>query len=202
MIHFDYVLHIVISTTVDVPLCICVHIELWLTCRNCYILTLDRAVNQEMHLVNKRKNSGSRWTLNNNITRTQTVWVGWREDASVRISLQIEGLRPSLTHGWVTQPRWKRNAAMVRRTWGQYSSLSLSPAHLSYTINITLSRIKCERCIFIKKCVRSFIEIRHYVWLCFAYICICRWLYNIMRYCNKSTDGIIFTLRLIPLGMV
>ena len=31
----------------------------------------------------------------------------------------------------------------------------------------TLSRIKCERYIFIKKCVCSFIEVRHYCWLCF-----------------------------------
>ena len=39
------------------------------------------------------------------------------------------------------------------------SSLSPSPTHLSHTRNITLSRIQCERYIFIKKCVRSFIEI-------------------------------------------
>ena len=50
---------------------------------------------------------------------------------------------------------------------GQYSSLSPSSAHLSYTTNITLSRIKCERYIFTKKCVRSFIEVRRYCWLCF-----------------------------------
>ena len=31
----------------------------------------------------------------------------------------------------------------------------------------TLSRIKCERYIFIKKCVRSFIGVRHYCWPCF-----------------------------------
>ena len=77
------------------------------------------------------------------------------------------------------QPRWERSAAMVtRRTLGQYSSLSPSPAHLSHTTNITLSRIKCEKYIFIKKCVRSFIEVRHYVWLWFAYICIYMWLYK------------------------
>ena len=37
----------------------------------------------------------------------------------------------------------------------------------------TLLRITCERYIFIKKCVRLFIEVHHYVWLCSAYICIC-----------------------------
>ena len=41
---------------------------------------------------------------------------------------------------------------------GQYSSLSLSLAHLSHTTNITLSRIKCERYIFIKKCIRSLMK--------------------------------------------
>ena len=40
------------------------------------------------------------------------------------------------------------------------SSLSPSPIHLSHRRNITLSRIKCERYIFIKKCVRSFSEVR------------------------------------------
>ena len=53
------------------------------------------------------------------------------------------------------------------------SSVSPSPTHLSHTRNITLSRIKRERYIFIKKSVHSFIEVRHYVWLCSAYICIC-----------------------------
>ena len=88
--------------------------------------------------------------------------------------LQTEGWGPSVTHGWATQPRWgETSAAMVRRILDQYSSLYPSPTHLSPTRNITLWRIKCERYIFIKKCIRSFIEVRHYVWLCSAYICIC-----------------------------
>ena len=135
--------------------------------------------------VNKRKNSGSRWTWDNNITRTQSDWVSWEQDASVRISLQAEGLRPSVTHGWATQPRWWRSAAMIKRTWGQYSSLSPSPTHLSHTTNITLSRIKCERLYFYKE-VCSFVhKSRHYVWLCFACICIrvyILWVYNIYIY--------------------
>ena len=55
---------------------------------------------------------------------------------------------------------------MVRRTWGQYSSLSPSLAHLAHTTNITLSKIKCERLYFYKVC--SFVHwSRHYCWLCF-----------------------------------
>ena len=44
-----------------------------------------------------------------------------------------------------------------RRTLGQDNSLSPSPAHPSHTRNITLSRIKCKRYIFIKKCVSAYI---------------------------------------------
>ena len=42
----------------------------------------------------------------------------------------------------------------------------------------TLSRIKCERYIFIKKCVCSFIEVVIIVDYVSAYICICMWLDN------------------------
>ena len=64
------------------------------------------------------------------------------------------------------------------------SSLSPSPSHLSHTRNIILSRIKCERYIFIKKCVRSFIEVVHYLLIVSAYICIC----ICMRLYNSSID--------------
>ena len=110
--------------------------------------------------VNKRKYTGSRCALNNNITRAQTAWVSWRQDASVRISLQTEGRKPSVTHGWATKPRWGRSAAMVaRRTWGQYSSLSLSPTHLSHTTETSpFQEWSVRDYIFIKKCVRSFVH--------------------------------------------
>ena len=100
-------------------------------------------------------------------------WVIWSQlETRCRIESQqqTEGFGSSVTHSWATQPRWGKSAAMVRRTWGQYSSLFLSPAHLSHTTNI--SSFECERYIFIKKCVRSFIEVRHYCWLCFhLYLC-------------------------------
>ena len=71
----------------------------------------------------------------------------------------------------------RRSAAMIRITLGQYSCMSASPAHLSHTTNITLSRIRCERYIFLKKCVHSFLEVRHYCWLCFRlylyYVYVC-----------------------------
>ena len=103
---------------------------------------------------------------------------------------QTEGFGPSVTHGWAAQPECERSAAMVaRRTLGQFVAVCPRLQLTSHTQpTSTLSRIKCERYIFIKKCVRSFIEVRHYVWLCSAYICICIcvWLYNMMckRICN------------------
>ena len=54
-----------------------------------------------------------------------------------------------MTHGCATLSRWGRSAAMVeRKGLGQYSSLSLSPTHLSHITNITLSKIKCDRLYF------------------------------------------------------
>ena len=54
-----------------------------------------------------------------------------------------------------------------------------SPTHLWHTININPFENKVwEIYFYIKTCVRSFIEVRNYVWLCSAYICICIRLYN------------------------
>ena len=89
----------------------------------------------------------------------------------------------------LSDPRLRSPARMRKKCcYGQknlgliYSSLSPSPTHLSHTRNITLSRIKCERYIFfIKKCVRSFIEVRILLLTIFQFIvvlCICMWLYN------------------------
>ena len=88
------------------------------------------------------------------------VRVSWRQDAEVRTRGRQKALGPQ----WPTveQPQakmWQKCCYGRRRTWSQYSSLSPSPTHLSHTTNITLSRIKCERYIFIKKCIRSFIEV-------------------------------------------
>ena len=101
------------------------------------------------------------------------VGVSWEQDASMRISLQTEDLRPSVTHGWAAQLEWGRSAAMVRRTLGQYVAVYPCPQLISHTQpTSTFSRIKCERYIFIKKYVRLFIEVCHYVDYVSTYICI------------------------------
>ena len=133
--------------------------------------------------------TGSRWASNNYITRCHR----WLE--SVRVAVRVgdrmpvewepvadRGLGPSVTHGWAAQPGCKRSAAMVGRTLCQYVAVWPHLQLTSHTLpTLTLLRIKSKRYIFIKKHVRLFIEVRHYVWLCSAYICICIWLwvYNI-----------------------
>ena len=111
--------------------------------------------------VNKRKNSGSRCTLDNNITRCQDGSSQLETICRSESQRQTEGFGPSMTHGWATQPRWGRSAAVVaRRTWVNITVCPGLPLISHTQQTSTLSRIKCERYIFIKKCVRSFIGVR------------------------------------------
>ena len=75
-----------------------------------------------------------------------------------------------------------------KKTWEE-EVLSLSiclSIHLSHTTKTsTLSRIKCERYIFIKKCVRSFIEVRKLCFIMFPLIFVLR-LYNSNTKVNDS----------------
>ena len=91
--------------------------------------------------------------------------VSWRQDAS--------GRQRALGPQWPTveQPSQDEKEVLL----GKYSSLSLSPAHLSHTTNITLSRIKCERLNFYKG-VYSFVHrspdiMFDYVPHIFVYVC-------------------------------
>ena len=72
--------------------------------------------------VNKRKNSGGRWALENNITRclsgsSRLETVGDRMPAW-EPACRLRALRPSVTHGWATQPRCERRTAMVEKELG------------------------------------------------------------------------------------
>ena len=155
---------------------------------------LDRAVNQEMHLckqAEERRKQVDVRQLYNQVP--QTVWVSSRSSCSWsqlgtrwprENQRQTEGFGPSVTHGWPRQPRCERSAAMIRRTLGQYVAV-WPRLQLTYHTQptSTLSRIMWVRCIFIKKCVRSFIEVRHYCWLCFR-------LYLYMYTCIMSIQHI------------
>ena len=78
---------------------------------------------------------------------------------------QTEGFGPSVTHGWATPVKMRKKCCYGRdRNLGRYSSLSLSPTHNKHH---PFENKVWEIYFFIKKCVRSFIEIRHYCWICF-----------------------------------
>ena len=65
-----------------------------------------------------------------------------------------------MTYGWATPAKMRKKCCYGQKNLGQYVAVCLRLQLTSHTRNITLSRIKCERYIFIKKCVRSFIEVR------------------------------------------
>ena len=126
--------------------------------------------------VNKRKNSGSRWAWYNYITRC-----GSSELESV--GDKMPAWEPAADRGlWALSNPQLSNPAKMRKkccygqkNLGQYVAVCPRLQLTSHTQpTSTLSRIKCERYIFIKKCVRSFIEVRHYCWLCFRlYLYVC-----------------------------
>ena len=114
--------------------------------------------------VNKRKNSVSRWTLNKNITRTQTAWVSWTQDAELRAIGRLRALGSQ----WPTveQPSQDEKEVLL---WSEElgsicSSLSPYPAHHSHTANINPFENKVWEIYFYKEAC-SFV--RHYCWLCF-----------------------------------
>ena len=83
--------------------------------------------------VNKRKNSRSRCTLENNITRcpggSSQLETGFRSENQ----LQTEGFGPLVTPGRATQAKMRKKSCYGReKSLGQYSSPSLSPL-ISYT---------------------------------------------------------------------
>ena len=138
--------------------------------------------------LNKRKNCGSKWAWENNITRCP----GRFESVGDRMPAEWEpapdrGLGSSVTHGWATPAKMRKKCCYGReKNLGQNNSLSPSPPQLSHTRNITLSRIKCERYIFCKEVYSFVIEVVitvivfPYIFVCaYKYIRICMWLYNI-----------------------
>ena len=146
-----------------------------------------------LNSVQMRTPTGSR--SNNYITRCHRRL----ESVGVRVAVPVgdkitewepapdRGLGPS--GPTVEQPsRMKKKCCYSQRNLGSvYSSLSPSPTHLSHATNInpfaTLSRIKCERYIFIKKRVRfvhwilslQSLFFRVYLYMYYAYVL---WVYN------------------------
>ena len=145
-----------------------------------------------------RTPTGSRWISDNYITRChrrlELVSSSQFQFSSSCSWSQLGDKMPAWESAcWLRAcgPQWPRLSSTARMRkkccYGQKNfgsicgSLSPSPTQLSHATNInpfaTLSRIKCERYIFIKKCVRSFIEVRTLLLTMFLPIVVL-WIYN------------------------
>ena len=132
-----------------------------------------------LNSVQMRTPTGSRWMSNNYISRCRRRL----ESVGVRVAVPVGDKIPEWEPGpdrglgssgpTVEQPsRMRKKCCCGQRNLGSIcGSLSPSPTHLSHITNInpfaTLSRIKCEVYIFIKKRVRSFLWISSVCWRCF-----------------------------------
>ena len=142
--------------------------------------------------VNKQRNSRSRWAWDNYITRCH------RQLMSVRVPVAVGDKMPAWEQFadwglWALSDPWLSSPARIRKKccYGQknlgsiYSSLSLSPTHLSHTTNINPFENKEWEVYFYKE-VCSFIEVRILLLtmfpLIFAYILCILVVYNIEHY--------------------
>ena len=134
----------------------------------------------------------------------QTAWVSCSSSCSSRELTPDRGLGPSVPR--LSSPaEWGRSAGIDRGTGGQYvvvCYVSNSPlTHNQYqpccNPFATLSKIKCERYIFLKNCVRSFIIV-DYVSACICIRIVVSWLYNIIplqRYNKNHIQSVYSVIR-------
>ena len=109
--------------------------------------------------VNKRMNSGSRWTLDNNITRCPDGSSQLEKRCRIENQLQTEGFAA------LSDPRLSNPAKMRKKCcYGRgrsWVNIAVCPClHSSLTHHRNIENKVWEIYIFIKKCVRSFIEVR------------------------------------------
>ena len=119
------------------------------SCRQCVIYwPLTELSIKRWTCVNKWKNKGSRWTLDNNITRCPDGSSQLETGCQRENQLANWGLcGPQWPMVEQPKPRWERS------TVGSIWQSVLVSTHFSHTTNITLLKIKCERYIFIKQCI-------------------------------------------------
>ena len=110
--------------------------------------------------VNKQKNSGSRWVLENNITRCP----GRFESVGDRMPVwepacRLRALRPSVTHGWATQAKmWKKCCYGWGRTWVNIAVRPCLHSFLTHNKHHLFENKVWEIYIFIKKCICSLLK--------------------------------------------
>ena len=124
--------------------------------------------------VNKRKNSGSRWMLDNTITRcpdgsSQETGCQHEEPAC-----RMRALWPSVTHGWPTQAKMRKKCCYGQEeNLGQYCCPStVSSSSLTHNKHHLFENRGWEIYIFVKKCIRSLLKSSLSVDYVPVYICI------------------------------
>ena len=119
--------------------------------------------------------TGSWWMSNNYITRCHRRF----ESVGVRVAVPIGDKMPECEPSpdrrlgpsgpTVEQPSQNAKEVLLwsEELWvNMWQSIPVSNSPLTHNQHQPF-RIKCERYLFIKKRIRSFIEPLHYVWLCF-----------------------------------
>ena len=99
--------------------------------------------------VNKQKNSGGRWALENNITRCPGSLSQLETGCRSENQLQTEGFGLLVTLGWATQAKMRKKCCYGRGwTW---VNIAVRPCLHSFLTHNKhhLSKIKCERFIFL-----------------------------------------------------
>ena len=110
--------------------------------------------------VNRWRNSGSRWALENNITRCpgglRQLETGCRSENQ----LQIEGFRPSVTYGWATASQGEKEVLLwSREEFG--INIAVRPclySPLTHNKHHPFENKVWEIYILIKKCIRSLLK--------------------------------------------
>ena len=125
--------------------------ELWLPlskyCNSVTYRPLTEPSIKRCTCVNKRKNIGSRWMLDNYITRCprrfDPVGVSWRQDAELRANGWLGAKGPQ----WPTVEQHgqdKKEVMLCQKNLGQYVAVCPCLQLTSHTLpTSTLSRIKC-----------------------------------------------------------
>ena len=109
--------------------------------------------------VNKRKNSGSRCMLENNITRCPSVSSQLDTGCRSENQLQIEGFEPLVTPGWATQAKMRKKCCYGRGII--WVNLVVHPCTNSFLTHRNINPFEnkvWEIYIFIKKCIRSLLK--------------------------------------------
>ena len=109
--------------------------------------------------VNKLKNSASKWTLENNITRcpggSSQLETGCRSENQ----LQTEGFGPLGTPGWATQAKMRKKYCYGRgRTWVNIVVRPFLYSFLTHNKHHLFENKKWEIYIICEKCIRSLLN--------------------------------------------